>query len=71
MRPNAGLAGVLVAAGVALDDGLGVAGVLLGGRRVAGAVALGVIAGVAVGVEGVHAAAIVSATAKKIQVLVR
>ena len=48
---NVELVGVLVTAGVALGDGVGGVGVLLGGRSVG--VAPGVRDGVAVGVDGV------------------
>jgi len=55
---------MLVAAGVAFGDGLGVVGVSLGEMLVAMAVALGVTDGVAVGVEVVQAPLIVIATSK-------
>ena len=55
---------MLVAAGVALGDGLGVVGVSLGEMLVAMDVASGVTDGVAVGVEVVQAPLIVIATSK-------
>jgi len=61
---NVWLAGVPVAAGVALGDGAGTVGVSLAGMLVAVAVAFGVIDGAGVGVEGVQAALIVAANVK-------
>jgi len=60
---------MLVAAGVALGDGLGVVGVSLGEMLVAMDVASGVTDGVAVGVDVVQAPLIVIATSKTTSVI--